>query len=202
MKPKRFAARALTRAPGGKPPRQRTILICYDGEKTEEDYFRGWKKALGTKGAVVSPYYVRSGGNALDAVKETVKIKDADGDHDECWCVCDIDDTSVNDLAKATALASKSGIRLGLSVRCFEVWIALHWPGISTAPIANEREARKLVARNFPEYLSGPKTVPFSILFDRTDEAIKNADWLTAQKHTNPSTSVHQLIRILNGLMS
>lgn len=201
MKSRRFAPRALKRVAGNKSARQQTLLICYDGEKTEEDYFRGWKKALGTKGAVVTPYYVRSGGNALDAVKETVKIKDADSDHDECWCVCDVDDTSAADLAQARTLAKKSGISLGLSVRCFEVWIALHWPGISTAPVANEKEARKLVSRHFPAYSHGPKTVPFAILFDRTDAAIQNAKWLAARAHTNPSTTVHELVEILNDLL-
>ena len=202
MTGKRFGSSALKRASGTKPARQKTILICYDGQKTEQDYFRGWKKALGTKGAVVSPYFVRSGGNAFDAVKETKKIQDADDDHEACWCVCDVDDTSEADLARAVSLAARSGINLGLSARCFEVWIALHWEQISTAPILNEAEARKLVSRHYSEYTRGPKTVPFSVLYEHTDTAIHNAKWLSVQGHRNPLTGVHVLVEHLKKLMS
>lgn len=197
----RFAQKKLGREAGGRAARQSTILICYDGERTEHDYFTGWKRALGTKGAVVTPYFVKSGGNALDAVRETIKIRDADADHEECWCVCDVDDTSANDLQNAKSLASSESIKLCLSQRCFEIWIRLHWPNISTAPLRTESDARKLVAQVHPDYLRGKKTIPFSILYDRTEEAIKNAKWLAQQGHKNPATTVHLLVTRLLSLL-
>lgn len=194
---RRFSTKPLNRAPGKRQPRQRTILICYDGEKTEDDYFKGWKRALGAKGAVVRPYFVRSGGNALDAVRETIRIRDSDPDHEECWCVCDVDDTSVTDLREAETLANREAINISLSQRCFEVWIRLHWPNISTAPIRNESDARKLVAEVHPPYLRGTKTIPFRTLFDRTGNAIQNGKWLSKQGYNNPSTSVYELVEKL-----
>src|SRR4051794_10962650 len=87
----RLGSSSLTRRAGRAPVRSHVAIVAYDGEKTEADYFRGWRRVLGTRGVVLKPFYVKSGGNAYHAVQESVKIAKADSDYDEFWCVCDLD---------------------------------------------------------------------------------------------------------------
>lgn len=197
-----FGRKSLFRRQGRARPRHRTIIVCYDGERTEAEYFAGWRRALGNVGVVLRPYFVESGGNALTAVRSAIEIKSDDSDHDEFWCVCDVDDTSAGDLAAAKAAAARAGIVLCLSNRCFEIWLASHWARISTAPIMNEREARRLVSRHYPPFERGPKHIPFSVLHPMTQDAISNSDWLSKRLYENPNTMVHQLIEKLHALLS
>lgn len=192
-----FARRGRQRREGNREAKQHTIIICYDGERTEADYFIGWRRQLGNVGVVVRPYLVKSGGNALEAVRASVDIKRADRDHDEFWCVCDVDDTSSQDLNEAIALAGREAVNLCLSRRSFEVWIALHWERIPTAEILTERQARSLVARYHADYEHGTKSIEFGVLFPRTPDAIVNAKWLAQQGLNNPATSVHLLVEKL-----
>jgi hypothetical protein len=78
-------------------------------------------------------------------VAETVRR--ADSSQEEIWCVCDADDTSSKDLKNAFSLAERNGVNLCLSVRSFEVWLALHWGKISVAPLTCERDAVALVRK-------------------------------------------------------
>lgn len=190
----RFRPRSLTRRAGKAGPKNRVIIVCYDGERTEAEYFTGWRRLLGAAGITLRPYFVASGGNALAAVKAAATIKQRDTDHDEFWCICDTDDTSAAELNSAIVLAAKKSIELCRSTRCFEVWIALHWEKISTAPISCEKDAVRLVSKHFSAYKRGEKTVPFSALLPLTQDAISNAEWLESQSCLNPSTSVHKLV--------
>jgi hypothetical protein len=201
MSRSRFKGQSAARRPGGAPPRGRSIVICVDGEKTEAEYFRGWRRKLGQVGIELRSYTVTSGGNAYEAVEASIRKMQADPDADEYWCVCDVDDTSKQDLQRAVALAHKTGINLCLSCRSFEVWLALHWEQISTAVITNEKQAKALVARHYAKYATGPKEVPFELLFPNTERAIKNAEWLEQQLCENPSTMVHRLVEKLSRLM-
>lgn len=170
-------------------------MVCYDGERTEADYFQGWRRALGAQsGVIVRPVLVDSGGNVLKAVNQAIIQMKADVDADEYWCVCDVDDTPSSQINSAISLASDAGLNLAISCRSFEVWIALHWRKISTAAISNETEARCLVAQDHSAYRRGPKVVPFSILLPLTSTALENAEWLERQDCGNPRTQVHYLV--------
>ena len=196
-----FSKTSLTRRTESRPEPKNGIVICYDGERTEHEYFLGWKRALGNQGVVISPYYVKSGGNVLNAVQATIDKTTQCDSSDTIWCVCDMDDTPAEGVESAIALANKAGVNLAISIRCFEVWIALHWPAKSCSPILSEKEAIKLVKKHYPQFSERKKTVPFAELFFRTDTALANADWLRKQAAANPRTDVHDLIKVLRSFI-
>lgn len=181
---------------GGRTAKDYTIVIAYDGELTEEEYFRGWKLIIPPSRLTLEPLHVKSGGNALKAVEKSIIKKKKYTNYAEFWCVCDADDTSATDLAAAHILAADNEIRLGLSARCFEVWLALHY-AYSTQSINNEKEAIGLIKSHFPEYGDKGKTIPFYKLHARTCDAINNANALAKANLVNPSTNVHHLVRKL-----
>lgn len=170
------------------------VGVAFDGERTEAEYFAGWRKRLGIANVSIMPFLVRSGGNALKAVRETKRLRDREGPFDELWCVCDCDDTAPEDVKQAVDQAARSSINLALSSRSFEVWLACHWAKISTACISCEADAVGLVQKFHAEYGAPSKTIPFSVLEPRTLDACANATWLSAQGCDNPSTNVHHLV--------
>jgi hypothetical protein len=173
-------------------------MIAYDGERTEAEYFKGWSRRLGTRsGVVLKPFYVASGGNALSAAREAYRRACADGDFDELWCVCDADDTPRADLQAAIEYAKSIGMRLCVSTRCFEVWLALHWERISLAAIQTEAQAIALVRRHHSRYGVDGKHVPFSELHPRVGDACRNATWLRERDLANPATNVDELVEML-----
>ena len=169
---------------GGRTAQDYTIIIAYDGELTEEEYFRGWKLVTPPSRLTIEPLYVRSGGNALKAVEKAIKSKKKYRDFAEFWCVCDVDDTSEGDLAAAKKLAFENDIRLCLSNRCFEVWIALHYC-FTTQAITCERDAIDLVRRHYQNYGVNGKTIPFHKLQALTQDAIDNATRLSEENFDN-----------------
>jgi hypothetical protein len=187
---------ALTRSSGGRSAKDYTIIIAYDGEKTEDDYFRGWKLIIPPSRLTLEPIFVRSGGNALKAVERAAKKKKSYTDFAEFWCVCDVDNTSAGDLHNAQQLATANDIRLCLSNRCFEIWLALHY-SYSTQAIGCEEDAIELVKRHINSYSSRNKTIPFHNLYSKTEEAIARAEKLVAAGFENPFTSMHHLARKL-----
>ncbi|SDB98056.1 RloB-like protein [Sphingomonas sp. YR710] len=182
---------------GGRSANDYHIVVAYDGRVTEDGYFRNWANILGTGTLTLYPLYVKSGGNPLSAVREANKYRRRYANCAEFWCVCDVDDTSEADIAAAHDLAESSNIRLALSRRCFEVWIALHWDRI-TKEINCENDAIDIVRENISSYSSRNKSIDFGTLFPLTSQAISNAHWLSEQSLSNPSTNVHVLVRKLN----
>lgn len=186
---------SLRRTAGNRPGRKAVTMIMYDGERTEDDYFRNWKMRLGSD-LILEPLYVRSGGNSLTLVKRSLAMIKGSKGYESIYCVTDVDDTSPTDLKQAMELAKKSGISLVLSSRCFEVWIGLHFVQ-SAKFLTNEREALALVSEHIPTFTAQNKVAPFNELLPRTRTAIKNAKWLGNQNLANPRTDVHVLVEKL-----
>ncbi len=198
MSARRFDTR---RVQGGRSATDYQIVIAYDGEKTEDEYFRGWQLLLGESYLTISPIYVTSGGNPLKAVEASLKKLKKHRDCAEFWCVADVDDTDVKDVAAANILAQQYDIRLCLSRRCFEVWMALHF-GKCNKPILSEMDAIDIVSAHLPNFTARNKSAHFGELWRLTDVAIQNAEWLRAQEVENPSTNVHALVRKLRDNLS
>ena len=172
------------------------IAVFYDGEKTEDDYFRGWQLILPRGRLTFSPVFIKSGGNALTAVKKTkAALKNYQG-FAEYWCVCDLDDTAEDDLSRAEEMAAANSIRLCISRRCFEVWLQAHYE-YSTASFTNRAEAIRAIAKHVPAYSKKNKTVPFIDLLDRHDQAITNAQRLVAEGVLDHTPAVFHLARKL-----
>ena len=172
------------------------IGIAYDGELTEDAYFRSWQQLLSQGALSIFPNYVKSGGNPLVAVQAAIAIHAAHTDYAEFWCVCDVDGANAHTINSAKQLAASKGIRLALSDRCFEVWLALHFKTV-TVPIATEAEAIALITPHQANYGTPRKLPDFKLFFPNTLTALANADWLSQQGLVNPSTNVHSLVKKL-----
>lgn len=184
-----MARRVGTRAPKA----EKIILIACDGERTEDSYFRNWKAVLGPTRVGIKNFNVRSGGNPLKAVRAAIKLKRSEAQYHEFWCVCDVDNTSNEQVAEAVALAEKEGIKLCLSKRCFEIWIALHFER-STRAVTSEQEAIQIVRKHIPDYAKKIKVAPFSLLLPKSRDACGNADWLFSRDLDDPMTAVHKIV--------
>lgn len=175
---------------------EKVLIIVCDGERTEDSYFCNWKAFLGPTRIVIRNFNVRSGGNPLKAVRAAAKLKRGERDFHELWCVCDVDNTSKEQVAEAKVVATREGIKLCLSKRCFEVWLALHFER-STRSVTSEQEAISLVRKHIPTYADRVKVAPFSLLLPRSEDACGNASWLEERGLDDPQTDVHQLVRQL-----
>jgi hypothetical protein len=142
---------SLDRRVGGRSANDYTIFVAYDGQRTEDDYFRGWKLVIPPSRFSLENTFVRSGGNVLEAVKAAIKVKNKAMNYAEFWCVTDVDDTTNADLDQAKSLALEQNIKLCLSRRCFEVWILLHFH-FSEREICDEADAIAQVAQHCPDY--------------------------------------------------
>lgn len=171
-----------------------TIVVAYDGERTEDEYFRSWKLFIPPARLSLVPVFVRSGGNPLAAVKAAARKKKKMTGYAEFWCVSDCDGATEECVAAAWSEAQGAGIKLCLSNRCFEVWLALHWKQLD-GPIMSEQEAIALVREFVPGYSKANKSVPFAELLPRTDVALANAAWLRGRGHQNPWTNVDGVIK-------
>ena len=174
---------------------QRIIVVAYDGKKTEAEYFSGWRRYVGYSGVALKPLYIKSGGNVLNLVRLAKRRAKEDRTYDEFWCVCDIDDTSPEDVRLAILSAqAEPKIRLAMSARSFEVWLALHWGRISLACVNCEDEAVQLIKQHYSGYSKKNKFVPFSIVRDLAISACENAQWLRERGCKNPLTDVDLLV--------
>ncbi|MRI57501.1 RloB domain-containing protein [Methylobacterium sp. DB1607] len=196
-----LSSHKLDRRAGSARGRTREIAVAYDGERTEHEYFVGWARVIGTSGIVLRPFHVRSGGNALKALEAARRRLLGEGTFDEVWCVCDVDDTSAADMAKAVQFAERHKIKLCASLRSFEVWLALHWGEVSLAEIRTEKDAVALVAKHYPAYTAKSKSIPFSELLPLTGRACQNAKWLEKQGVENPATMMHKLAELLVNIL-
>lgn len=185
-----------SRKQGGRTAKDYTLVIAYDGERTEDSYFRGWKLIIPPSRLSIVPLFVNSGGNPLIAVRKSITEKRKIKNFAEFWCVCDCDNADAKNIAQAKEEAERNGIKICLSNRCFEVWILLHWCK-STAEISNEEDAIARVKAYYPNYSKKSKTVPFNVLLPRTEDALINAAWLSARNLINPNTMVHGLVKKL-----
>jgi hypothetical protein len=181
---------------GGRSANDYTIIVAYDGERTEDEYFRGWKLIIPGSRLSLVPIFVKSGGNPLHAVRQARKEQKNVGDYAEFWCVSDCDDAPEADIAKAREEALRWNIRLCLSNRCFEVWILLHFERL-TRPVNSARDAIAMVGEYEPAFSEKNKSVSFSKLLPLTPTALEHAVWLAGQGFHNPYTNVHGLVKKL-----
>lgn len=188
----------MERRAGERSVRSWVIAVAYDGEKTEAEYFAGWRSVIGQGALLLKPYYVRSGGNVRVAVQESVRKFSQDSDYDEAWCVCDRDDSNGADVEEARRIASEAGINLCMSTRSFETWLSLHWSR-SARPVASEAEAIAAVSAHYPGYSRKNKAVPFDVLGPLSGEACRNGAWLEKQGVENPHTDMHRLAKRIIG---
>ena len=107
------------RRPPNRRPRSRFLIVC-EGERTEPNYFRGFR--LSAKVADIRGL----GANTVSLVRETIVLRDA-GDYDSVWCVFDRDSFPLQNFNRALQLAEQNGINVAYSNEAFEIWYLLHF---------------------------------------------------------------------------
>lgn len=212
-KKKARLAESHRRKKAKRAPYKRVLIVC-EGRKTEPNYFRGLRLALGLHPANVIIADKKSGLDPKNLVEYALEEFNKDKSFDHVNCVFDKDKHTTYEAAldRITATRLKGGAKIHAitSVPCFEVWILLHfiYSTGSFQAAANDsncalvvRELRK--EGRIPGYEKGTENV-FDAVGDKLDTAILNAKRLEEFHLTsgtdNPSTKVHILVTNLKNL--
>lgn len=184
-----------------KEPRRRFLIVC-EGEKTEPNYFRGFR----VPGDVVVDIHSGAGVH-ISVVREAINIRDSVGaDYDQVWCVFDRDKNGENpgdaqNFNEALRLASVNNIAIAYTNDAFELWYLLHFNYHDTA-IHRHDYIKKLEAQLSDGYRKNDPSM-FEKLEDKIDVAIRNSKKLLEQyapsnpEKDDPSTTMHLLVEQL-----
>ena len=207
---------ARTRSSGRQHRKQRlrkSILIVCEGKKTEPIYFEALCSDLTLP--LVEVVIESTGAGYLAVVNKALKERKSREreakkqrknywgkvEFDEVWCVFDSEQVKDKPLFyQAVNKAQANGLKLAVSIPCFEYWYLLHFKS-TTQPFANASEVIQALKRFITNY--DKNTNVFNQLSDYTDQAIVRAKRLR-QKHPdqdneypNPSTRVDELVEML-----
>ena len=135
------------------------------------------------------------------------KKRFSDIDGDQLWCVFDVDNywkDNKSAFIDAISLAEQNDIKLAWSNECFEVWFLCHFALLSTTLPRNDYHIKlgeHFKKKGLGVYKKNMNKV-FKILLTYQPEAIKNARKLLKKGMLgkNPSTSVVELVEVLNSL--
>jgi hypothetical protein len=186
---------------GIRDPRPRILIVC-EGEKTEPNYFRGFRLPS------VVLKVVPAGAQHKTVVKKAVDLKSKDNDYDEIWCVFDRDkNTGGGDkqaFNEAISIADKNEIKVAYSNDAFELWYLLHFGYYHTAISRSDYivKLNKLIPDGYKK--NDPNM--FLKLENKMDDAIRNAKKLHQQwavekpEKADPSTTVYLLVEHLREL--
>lgn len=187
--------RSFSGRPLGTRSIRQTFLIVCEGEKTEPNYFRGFR----VPGLVVDIKGV--GANTVSLVREAMQLKSGK-EYDQVWCVFDRDSFPAVNFRRAMELAATQNIQVAYSNEAFELWYFLHFVYLDAA-LARTEYADRISQRLGVPYQKNSKSI-YTALLSRQPEAIRNARKLLTQyqpvnpEKDNPSTTVHLLVEELN----
>lgn len=179
-----------------------SILIVCEGEKTEPNYFAGFRVPS------VNLIVVPAASVHISVVRRALKEYEKDSDFEEVWCVFDRDKNIRNkkdaeQFNKALTLAKENGFNVAYSNDAFELWYLLHFIYFDSQILRSD------YIKKLQSYLDGGyrKNDPdiFTKLEDNMDEAIKRAKRLMTEHDgvnpvdADPSTTVFMLVERLKG---
>ncbi len=172
------------------------ILILCEGEKTEPNYFNGFKREYRLSNITVRGL----GWNTDKITEEAIKQK---RNYSEIWCVFDRDFFKPQNFNRAFQMIQKyPNIKIAYSNEAFELWYLLHFNYYNTA-ISRSQYIEKLSKLLGEEYKKNSATI-YMKLKNKQETAIRNAKKLLATysepnpENDNPSTTVYQLVEELN----
>lgn len=186
------------RKEGRRSVRKKILIVC-EGEKTEPQYFKGFRVAKNICD-------VRGlGANTLSLVLKAEKLRSS-GEYSETWCVFDRDSFSRKSVIGALRRAEEAGIKCAFSNESFELWYILHYCYLDTK-ISRHDYCKKLSALIGRPYEKNDEGI-FELLFPMQATAIKNAKALERAiclpgvdlYDAMPITSVYKLVERLNTL--
>ncbi|MCD1259604.1 RloB domain-containing protein [Paenibacillus athensensis] len=190
-----------------RPKRERFLIVC-EGEKTEPNYFR----AFPVKTDVIDLDIQGEGKNTLSLVKEAVRLQEQAADRGtpyvQVWCVFDRDSFSKDQFNEAIALCERKRIRYAFTNEAFELWYLLHFAFVDTA-LSRDQYKDKLSEYLCQEYRKADPGI-YALLAElgnqhlaiRWAKELRKFHFHRDGKHDpcmqNPSTTVHELVDILN----
>jgi len=205
-----MANRSKRRSSGRKwntrKPRQLILIVC-EGEKTEPNYFKAFRKEA--RAANIQIEVEGTGSNTFSLVQKKAQhicdeLRKEGVEFDQVWCVFDKDDFPDNNVKKAFALAKKSDFQIAYSNESFGLWYLLHYDFI-TAGLSRDLLCTKLTERLGQSYRKNDEAM-YETLLSRQATAIQNAKRLLLSYNNsclekpclNPSTTVVFLVESLN----
>lgn len=197
-------------------PYKKVLIVC-EGKETEPNYFNNFKSQL--RNSLINIECVHDDhtdpvGIVNDAInrietseREKDKIDIENGD--SVWCVFDSDGNTPQQLTEAKALADIHGIQIAFSNPCFEIWFLLHF-GNSSKPFNRAEDVKNELKSKQGMNNYNKNRCIYKFIEQNQPNAINNAEKLikyhlkgaTEQysKDSNPSTSVHELVKFLKNL--
>ena len=201
-KSKRRDVPKLRRKSFHREPKRRFILYC-EGENTERTYFEAIKR-LRTNSLIIVDIVARGdvpytlAKNAVKRAKDegltpnSRRRKNSFEKNDEIWAVFDRDDHPR--FKEAITLCRQSGIQVGRSNPCFEVWLILHEKDYDK--FLDRHKVQAELSKIRPEYDSGgAKTPDCDEMVTRVEAAELRAETqlkhraLQGNPYGNPSTT-------------
>lgn len=186
------------------------LLILSEDKKSSQYYFKSFKKDEKLKRnlsamdiEIYQPEDYSPVGLVEEAIKKKKEAEKANNEYDLIWVVLDKDGHA--NMPKAYDMAVTNDIKFGLSIKCFEYWIILHFEKTSKG-FANCDEAIAYLKKNhIKDYKKGENV--FEQLKPLLDDAIKNGEWLVktvnagmpkGAKIYNQSayTNLHELVEL------
>jgi len=183
---------------------QRFLIIC-EGEKTEPNYFDGYRVPQLVVDAVGTGY------NTLSLVDEAIRLKgekEAEArrrgrsPYDQIWCVFDRDSFPADSFNNAIRKAEAAGFQAAYTNEAFELWYLLHFDD-HRAALHRTQYCEILTDRLGHKYHKGSLKM-YAELLNRQVEAIRRAESLRADygashnpQQDNPCTTVHLLVKAL-----
>lgn len=202
------------RSVGRRSPVQNTfsgdiILVVCEGSVTEPTYFKALRDQWKLHSAQVVVCGEECGNDPLSVVeyaldrKQGRKKEKKRGQlpYDQVWCVIDSDVHPK--LNAARELARSKGIKLALSIPCFEFWFLLHFV-YTTRQFENCEAVKRELRSQLPGGNYDKSNPPLQELIERTDEACTNATRVLVNRKgadtDDPSTKVHLLVEELQSI--
>jgi RloB-like protein len=185
--------RGKPRQVGTRGEPRKVILIVCEGEKTEPNYFKGFRLS--------SAMIFGLGKSTKSLVEDALTLK-KEHQPDSCWCVFDRDSFPAEQVNGACSRAEAHGFRTAISNECFELWYLLHFDYIDAA-LPRSQYAGMLTTRMKRAYKKNADDV-YELLLPRQADAIRNAKRLLGTytplnpADHNPFTTVHSLVEELN----
>ena len=181
---------------------KKTVLIVTEGEKTEPNYFSGFRLSSVTiKG---------TGHNTLGVVKTAeIEVKDASGigkKYDEVWCVFDRDEHPLDQFNEALEFARRKGFKVAYSNESFELWLLLHYEYMQSQ--LHRRDYCTKLSVHFGERYEKNRKSIYKDLEPLMQTALSNAEKLRqlhdgkGEAESNPYTEVDILVRELIKMQS
>ena len=186
---------------GTKDPKQRFLIVC-EGEKTEPNYFKGFR----VPADVVVDIHPGAGMHT-SVVREAIAIVSKVDDYDQVWCVFDRDKNGRNSKSfnEALQLAETNDIQVAYTNDAFELWYLLHFNYHDTA--MHRHDYVKKLHPLLPGGYKKNDPAMFEKLEDKMDAADRNARKLLSQYNPSspvrddPSTTVHLLVEQLRAYL-